>query len=1803
MSTNSLSPSVILCAFLVGTTVLKAQPYTAEHTQVNLDARAIDTNKPVGGTLGVHGVSAMGTATYSIPIQMAPGTNGMVPEVAIVYDSRSANGFLGYGWNISGLSAIARAGRDPYHDGTTSPIGFASEDRFVLDGQRLVCTSGSYGSVGSTYDTENASFAAVTLLSVGGGNEEFYFFRVVTKDGMTLEYGLDWNSKILSASGEAVLIWRLNRKMDAFGNYIDYRYSGNSGDSWLTEIRYTGNLYAFMAPYNNVYFTYQDRTDDNMHFVPGAATSVTKLLKTIEVKGEGGALVRRYDLTYSWRYDRGSYLNDITETGADGSTSFNATQFAYGNLWSHYFETDVELNQGGTIDVFVGDFDGSGVGDLLVAEVQYSYGARYHDNFRVYLNGSTLANYYYDLPGVTEIQAMDSYWRGMHFNDLNGDGRDDILIANVQFDQNIYPSNPSDDWSNDGLGAWEFLSFTVMTSTSTIYNTSFAAPVTYNAPAPLSYFKRPGNYMQQGDYNGDGKQDAICVFNHPYQAVSAEAYLFSDGSWSQLDISTNFLTSALNNADRMLTGDFNGDGKAELMVFRDFGNDTYYAIGIDNANVAYSVRSGDFFWKYEADRFDLFPGDFNGDRITDYLVRDHDAGDTGNEPDWYILTGKPPIDIYAQGFEATRFYPVHEYNDDIDEMIVADLDGNGLSDIFHHYLQEGERRSQVYYGYGHDGTQPLFHAPAYYVSSSNTNEVTVGDYNGDGRQDILGSNDYNQTVTVIQFGVMGRERNLHSVSNAFCDQVKFLYQNLSNPYVHNHGPVYEYPLNYTQVPILVVSMVTEPNGIGSTMDTHYQYERARLHRTGRGFLGFTKLISYNGWLNKRTELTREINTTYFVGNLVDEKVFCYDDMQLVSHSEYTYNFATVGPPADKRFCLQLMTSTITNGLSGGVSTINNAWDSYGNIVISTENVGGGNMTTTTWNNYSLIGPGQVPNKLIWTNVTATRSGQPNASRSTSREFDNTTGGLKKVVDFLALPGAVTTQYVRNAFGLVTKETVGHATLPAIDYRILDIEYDTKGRYVTRRTRQWNDNGTLVPVVERFANDVRWGAPTNKMSSDGLTELFVYDVFGREKEYWVPHIAGSLRFAVQKSYSWDFVPGTHQYYKRTIVHPGKPTVEEGFDAKGRVVMKRSEVNWSGDWTESVMQYDFRGHVVRETGSHLAGEPFNTLERVYDIYDRLESVNNDVYSDVAYQYSYNGNGEATEVMTASTGQTRTTITDATGVVLSVEDDGAELTYSHDSWGNVRRVRFNGSTAAMMEYDDYGRQEKLWDPNVGYTKYVYDPFGQLVQQTDAANNVTKFTYDNMGRRIKRDEPEGATTWTYYKNGTKVNSNPVRITGLGSSYVFEYADPYLRLSKKRKLIDGVYYDTKYTYDGFDNVATLTYPSGLSVGYSYTNVGNVDEVTYGGETLFGDGVLNGQGQYTEYAMGSLPPVSKTYDHGFPTRTTSVGIQDLETSWDLQSGNLKWRWDHLKGRKEDLDYDVLNRLTRSEVNEVDGGGNILNPIYNTPFEYDGTPGATKGNLTVKSDVGQLKYASHKVTGAYNIDYPTPPDQPPAVINYLETQSVSYKTYHQTDRISETVGGVAYGLRYSSGPDHQRYKSVLDIAGQVEETRLYVDGYEKQTSVGASAVREIHYVQGGDGLCAMLVRVNGVTSVHYVFKDHLGSILTTVHASGMLWGISGEQSFDAWGRERNASDWTYDNITPGPAWLYRGYTGHEHVEPFALVNMNGRMYDPVNGRMLSADKLVASLFSSQAFNRYSYGNNNPMKYVDPDGNFAFIPILV
>ncbi|MDP2235730.1 MAG: RHS repeat-associated core domain-containing protein [Bacteroidales bacterium] len=119
------------------------------------------------------------------------------------------------------------------------------------------------------------------------------------------------------------------------------------------------------------------------------------------------------------------------------------------------------------------------------------------------------------------------------------------------------------------------------------------------------------------------------------------------------------------------------------------------------------------------------------------------------------------------------------------------------------------------------------------------------------------------------------------------------------------------------------------------------------------------------------------------------------------------------------------------------------------------------------------------------------------------------------------------------------------------------------------------------------------------------------------------------------------------------------------------------------------------------------------------------------------------------------------------------------------------------------------------------------------------------------------------------------------------------------------------------------------------------------------------------------------------------------------------------------------------------------------------------------------------------------------------------------------------------------------------------------------------------------------TISYVHTDHLGSIIGLTDELGQV--IPGSvNSFDAWGRRRDPNTWQIISNFSQPLLFDRGFTGHEHLTEFNLINMNGRVYDPTIMRFLSPDPIIQAPDFSQSFNRYSYVMNNPINLIDLSG---------
>ncbi len=122
------------------------------------------------------------------------------------------------------------------------------------------------------------------------------------------------------------------------------------------------------------------------------------------------------------------------------------------------------------------------------------------------------------------------------------------------------------------------------------------------------------------------------------------------------------------------------------------------------------------------------------------------------------------------------------------------------------------------------------------------------------------------------------------------------------------------------------------------------------------------------------------------------------------------------------------------------------------------------------------------------------------------------------------------------------------------------------------------------------------------------------------------------------------------------------------------------------------------------------------------------------------------------------------------------------------------------------------------------------------------------------------------------------------------------------------------------------------------------------------------------------------------------------------------------------------------------------------------------------------------------------------------------------------------------------------------------------------------------------------TVEYFLSDHLGSTSLTVDSAGNK--IS-ELRYKPWGETRYTWTDPFLDTTPAYAMTRYQYTGQfSYAAEFGLYFYNARWYDSQLGRFAQADTIIPGAGSSQAWDRYAYANNNPLRYSDPNGHWPW-----
>ena len=509
----------------------------------------------------------------------------------------------------------------------------------------------------------------------------------------------------------------------------------------------------------------------------------------------------------------------------------------------------------------------------------------------------------------------------------------------------------------------------------------------------------------------------------------------------------------------------------------------------------------------------------------------------------------------------------------------------------------------------------------------------------------------------------------------------------------------------------------------------------------------------------------------------------------------------------------------------------------------------------------------------------------------------------------------------------------------------------------------------------------------------------------------------------------------------------------------------------------------------------------------------------------------------------------------------------------------INNDGSTKVMYEYDGRRNLNKMIDPSCGEITYQYNAFGELVEVRDSNHGVTEYQYDELGMMTFRSEykSEGDektdTRWFYDMSKGKRGTLSRVVYGNIQDVEYEY-DDLLRLTSVVETVLGKQYKTQFQYDGANRESIITYPNGFSIQKKYSNTGYYKSMVRIDDemVLWNTNSIDALGNITDYQVGNGLRTVREFDN----RTNQVGLVHTSKSNKVYQndsyhydsfGNMTDREKNAGNHQvESFVYDEYNRLSEIRLN----GALTGRMVYD---DYGNILSKTSDNVTVYFDARYDEGSPYSISRAKtNLNN----------INSFE-HDITYTTFNKTHKICN--GDVCYNLDY--GYDYQRVRSVEQVDGKVKE-KVYIGDCEFVNDNGKDEIDiMLKSPMGVFAVCRF--KGDGSNDVFYIHKDHLESWSIITDGDGV---IIQDVSYDAWGNPRNSESWCGEYTRDLE--FDRGFAGQEVVACFGVINMNGRMYDPLVSVMMSPDRYIQSPDFSQNYNRYSYCLDNPLKYYDPTG---------
>ena len=1277
-------------------------------------------------------IPSNGSFGHAIPIEV-PAFRGLQPNLTLSYSSsggfrydRRSKGLIAVGWRLAGLPTIERAspGRGtPRFDGT---------DIYMLDGEELIACSAAQStnascSGGGTYSTRVESYQRINR------NWSANTWAVRTRDGTA--YLLE-SLAAIKGNGATDNIatkyrWLVRKVTDTHGNFLYYKYScGTLPNCRPQSINYFNKgqpADGSGSPVAKITFHYEDRakpdgTPTHLTYATGESLAVAnKRLITIKVQADG-VLRHAYKLTYDYGTATGlSRLKSVQKFGTNAT--FDANNVVTGGQalppTSNNYSGGMVSFSGSNTEIF-SNFVPRGLTWSLILDIN---GDGKKDVAR------------YGPP------TSDPFGTCRLFVNISGEGKE--VIAKVDFS--------------------DYTEFTCYP-----YVTEECFPDGFGDEYCITHDDGEERFFV-ADFNGDGLEDIgvvrgksgdftivklIRTGKYKYKAIEGGHFKYSHGYMG------NYYTLR-----HLFVGNFDNDGRTDVGFFGQKGAVVFS--GGDSHKVNYWIEADSS--EYLKAWF-LSVGDINGDGLTDLFVhRDNRIDVWRSDGTKFILNPHRPG-------EEDRYYHHPVARDFVSELSVADINGDGLSDIVEVYAPnsllnihvtlsngngfvnsdpvvtniaragirmgtgdvDGDGRADLFLGTGPWGDTRLWMSNGHTLEATDfivPNFNTLADVNGDGRLDVI----YSANVGAVYLAKSPVPNLLSAVTNPQGGKTTVDYAPSTRWLIPENSPDDLLPFV-----MQTVTSVKRDDGRGQVATTSYAYTGGKWDAVERMFYGFKTVEATLPCVNVIAAQSCPVITGTYRQDIASHgllDLITYNDgSTTLREIDQVYAVEKKDPPFSAK-----LTNTYRRDHYGSTvreTRIQRYYDVYGNLTQIREHgkngVSGDERTT-------LYERTQNTGKYIVSKIKRIKVHKGLGNSGTLRRHDQFYYDENDSIDDAPTKGDLTKVWRQINAGtwIWTNTKYGYD-----GYGNLTWTTDPEGA----RTEYVYNWLKLYPVTERLpnyfapANDNRFVIKTTWNTKCGA-EATITDINGKVTTRAYDNLC---RITRENRPDGDYTKTSYLNFG----DPAQQRIEEAtppvagisgdiwsrkyFDGLGRTYKELARGPAAGDEIRINTEYDKRGNVKSKSAPYYQGDAIYATTFAYDALDRETR-----------RTHPDGHFVTTSYLNSSIGLYRTEIKDEMNHVTRIH---------HDAYDRVIRTsRFLGSTAVNTDRsyneldqltrvtDDAGNRwdykvnalgwrTRVDDPDLGRWHYEHDKTGRVTKQTDARGKITTFAYDKQGRLTRK-------------------------------------------------------------------------------------------------------------------------------------------------------------------------------------------------------------------------------------------------------------------------------------------------------------------------------------------------------------------------------------------------------------------------------------------------------------------------------------